>query len=233
MLLSAFSVKRKTLIFLALFPNMKYGFKIFVIACWALCAVCLTSCHQSLVKPNSVPIYYSDSGYINLLPTQAMSGSLDGLQHLEGTFSKDPTAQGAQEDTSSKTFSGEVWVRANDTLLSITLMSGFGTTIAELTYAKDSVSFASSLIDVEKMKAEYVLADFQACFYPFDALKKNFEKHGFVFTEKRSTEDGNPDFERVLSENGNVIFRITRKANEIVFENVLRHYAYHITLGND
>lgn len=109
----------------------------------------------------------------------------------------------------------------------------FWNTIAELAYANDSVSFASSLIDVEKMKAEYVLADFQACFYPFDALKKNFEKHGFTFTEKRSTENGNPDFERVLSENGNVIFRIVRKANEIVFENVLRHYAYHITLGND
>lgn len=117
-------------------------------------------------------------------------------------------------------------------------MGSFGTTVAELTYAKDSVSFVSSLIDVEKMKAEYVLADFQACFYPFETLRKNFEKSGFAFTETRgnlenSASSESADFERVLSENGNVIFRIVRKSGEIVFVNELRHYEYRITLGSN
>lgn len=214
---------------------MNMGIKIFAITCWAICAAFFASCHHALVKPNSAAIFYSDSKSINLLPTSAMEGSIDEVQHLEGTFSKDPTVQGAQEDTSSKTFSGEVWVRANDTILSITLMGSFGVTVAELTYANDSVSFASSVMDVEKMKLEYVLADFQACFYPFEALQKNFDKYGFDFDELRTAGSGEPppDFERTLTDNGKVILRIVRKANEIHFVNELRHYKYHITLGNN
>ena len=126
-------------------------------------------------------------------------------------------------------------MRANGSILSITLMGSFGVTIAELTYANDSVSFASSVIDVEKMKPEYVLADFQACFYPFDALHKNFDKFGFDFDELRTAGSGEPppDFERTLTDNGKVILRIVRKANEIELVNELRHYKYHITLGSD
>ena len=90
-------------------------------------------------------------------------------------------------------------------------------------------------IDVEKMKPEYVLADFQACFYPFEALQKNFDKYGFDFDELRTAGSGEPppDFERTLTDNGKVILRIVRKANEIDLVNELRHYKYHITLGSD
>jgi hypothetical protein len=214
---------------------MKLGSKIFAIACWTVCAAFLASCHHALVKPNSAAIYYSDSKYINLLPTTAMEGSIDGIQHLDGTFSKSFSQENSNADTSTTAFSGEVWVRANDSILSITLMGSFGVTIAELTYANDSVSFASSVIDVEKMKPEYVLADFQACFYPFEALQKNFDKNGFDFDELRTAGSGEPppDFERTLTDNGNVILRIVRKANEIDLVNELRHYKYHITLGSD
>ena len=117
-------------------------------------------------------------------------------------------------------------------ILSVVFFSGFGTTIAELTYAKDSVSFVSSVIDVEKMKAEYVIADLQTCFYPFEALKNNFEKSGFAFTEKRLS-DESQDFERVLSENGKTILHVTRKASEIDLVNELRQYKYHINLGSE
>ncbi len=214
---------------------MKLGLKIFAIVCWTFCAAFLASCHHALVKPNSAAIYYSDSKYINLLPTTAMDGSIDGIQHLDGSFAKMPTKENSNADTSTTEFSGEVWVRANDSILSITLMGSFGVTIAELTYANDSVSFASSVIDVEKMKPEYVLSDFQACFYPFDALHKNFEKFGFDFDELRTAGSGEPppDFERTLTDNGKVILRIVRKANEIYLVNELRHYKYHITLGSD
>lgn len=214
---------------------MNLGLKFFAIACWTMCAAFFASCHHALVKPNSAAIYYSDSKYIHLLPTTSMEGSIDGIQHLDGTFSKSFSQENPNADTSTTAFSGEVWVRANDSILSITLMGSFGVTIAELTYANDSVSFASSVIDVEKMKPEYVLADFQACFYPFDALHKNFDKFGFDFDELRTAGSGEPppDFERTLTDNGKVILRIVRKANEIELVNELRHYKYHITLGSD
>ncbi len=220
---------------------MRLGFKFFALACWIVCAAFFVSCHHTLVKPNSVAIYYSDSKSVSLLSTSAMVGSIDEAQHLIGSFGQS-LASGASSADSAKEFSGDVWVRANDSILSITLFGGFGMTIAELTYANDSVSFASSVIDAEKMKPEYVLADFQACFYPFEALRENFEKSGFVFSEKRTepaATEGiasvkpSPDFERVLTDDGKVILRIVRKANEIDLVNELRHYKYHITLGSD
>ena len=199
---------------------MNSGRKLLVLAGCMLYVACLVSCHRALVTPDSNPVYYSDSKYIQLLPTKAVSGPIDGAQRFEGTFGK--TA-----------FSGQVWVLANDTILSITFFNDFGTTIAELTYANDSVAFASSVLDVEKVKAEYILADYQACFYPFEVLKENFEKSGFDFREQRNLAGDSNSFERILSENGKEIMRITRKANEIDLVNELRHYKYHITLGNE
>ena len=181
----------------------------------------LTSCHKSLVKPGAVPVYYSNSRAVELLPTSAMTTSMDMAQHLEGTFIKD--------DGSETSFDGDTWVRANDSILSVFLFSGFGTTIAELTYAGDSVVFESSVMDVKKMKAEYVLADLQVCFYPFEALKKNFEGAGFVFEQEL---DGD-DFVRTLSENGTTIMNVQKKGSEILLVNELRRYRYHITLGSN
>lgn len=181
----------------------------------------LVACHNALVKPGAAPVFYSDVHSVQLLPTKAMQGSIDMPQHLEGYFAK------PNGDTSS--FEGDTWVRANDTILSIHLFSGFGTTIAELTYTRDSVAFESSFMDVEKLKAEYVLADFQICFYPFEALKQNFEKSGFEFSE---TTEGS-GFERVLSENGTVILKAKKTGSEIDLVNELRKYRYHITLGEN
>jgi hypothetical protein len=111
------------------------------------------------------------------------------------------------------------------------LFSGFGTTIAEITYGKDSVHFESSVMDVEKMKAEYVLADFQVCFYPYKALKDNFEEAGFVFEESRG--GANLDYVRTLKDGNTLVLTAERKGKEITLVNSLRHYSYHITLGEE
>lgn len=183
----------------------------------------LVGCSRSNVKPGTAPVYYSDNRSVALLPTSAMTEKLDMAQHLRGEFT--------QQDGSLKSFEGDSWVRANDTTLSIMLFSGFGTTIAEITYGKDSVHFESSVMDVEKMKAEYVLADFQVCFYPYKALKDNFEEAGFVFEESRS--GANLDYVRTLKDGNTLVLTAERKGKEITLVNSLRHYSYHITLGEE
>lgn len=198
----------------------KFIFQAVLLMSLLFCGV-LTSCHKSLVKPGAVPVYYSNSRAVELLPTSAMTMSMDMAQHLEGTFIKD--------DGSETSFDGDTWVRANDSILSVFLFSGLGTTIAELTYAGDSVVFESSVMDVKKMKAEYVLADLQVCFYPFEPLKENFEKAGFEFNEEKNEND----FVRTLSENGMLIMKAQRKGSEILLVNELRRYRYHITLGSN
>lgn len=196
------------------------GFYFTLLACLCV-SVFMVGCHKSMVKPGSAPVFYSDSRSVGLLPTTAMKIPIDMPQHLEGTFIK--------EDGSETSFDGDTWVRANDSILTVILFGGFGTTLAELTYVGDSVSFESSVMDVKKMKAEYVLADLQVCFYPFEALKENFEQSGFEFAEELNGDD----FVRTLSENGKSILKVEKKGSEINLVNELRHYKYHITLGSN
>jgi hypothetical protein len=88
------------------------------------------------------------------------------------------------------------------------------------------------------MKAEYLVADFQVCFYPFAALKENFEKAGFIFVESRDgvASDGEVsaagDYVRTLKEGDRVILVATKKAHEVSLVNELRKYSYRITLGD-
>lgn len=189
----------------------------------------LVGCSSSNVKPGTAPVYYSDSRSVELLPTAAMTDPIDMPQHIAGNFTK--------PDGSTDSFEADSWVRANDSILSITMFTGFGTTLGEITYERDSVKAESSVLDVTKMKAEYLVADFQVCFYPFAALKENFEKAGFTFVESRdASADGDVsaagDYVRTLKEGDRVILVATKKAREVSLVNELRKYSYRITLGD-
>ena len=189
----------------------------------------LVGCGSSNVKPGTAPVYYSDSRSVELLPTAAMTDPIDMPQHIAGNFTK--------PDGSTDSFEADSWVRANDSILSITMFTGFGTTLGEITYERDSVKAESSVLDVTKMKAEYLVADFQVCFYPFAALKENFEKAGFTFVEARdASADGEVsaagDYVRTLKEGDRVILVATKKAREVSLVNELRKYSYRITLGD-
>ena len=172
--------------------------------------------------PGTSPVFYSDGHAVSLLPTSSMTEGIDMPQRIEGRFVK--------PDGSTDSFEADSWVRANDSVLSITLFTGFGTTLGEITYARDSVKAESSVMDVAKIKTEYLIADFQICFYPFDALRKNFEQAGYAFTETRSGA-GNTDYVRTLADNGKTLLTARKSGTEIHLENVLRGYSYHITLG--
>ena len=182
----------------------------------------LVACHHTHQVPGTVPVYYSDDRSVSLLPTSAMTEQVDMPQRIEGKFTK--------TDGSTDSFEADSWVRANDSILSITLFTGFGTTLGEITYVRDSVHAESSVMDVAKFKTEYLIADFQVCFYPYESLRKNFEKAGFAFSEVRSG-SGNADYIRTLSESGKTILTASKIGGEITLVNELRHYSYHITLG--
>ena len=172
----------------------------------------LVACHNARQVPGTAPVYYSDERSVSLLPTASMTEKLDMPQHIVGEFHK--------PDGSTDSFEADSWVRANDSVLSVVLFSGFGTTIGEISYFRDSVKVESSLMNVEKMKAEYLLAP----------LQKNFEQAGFEFSETRSGAE-NADFVRTLSENGKTILTAKKTGAEIRLVNDLRGYSYHITLG--
>ena len=188
---------------------------------WLLaCILLLVGCSRSNVKPGTAPVYYTDDRSVELLPTASMTETLDMPQHIAGKFTK--------PDGSTDSFEADSWVRANDSILSI-MFTGFGTTLGEITYERDSVKAESSVMDVAKLKAEYLIADFQLCFYPYQALKENFEKFGFAFDETRGTA---LDYVRTLKDGNTLVLTAQRKGKEITLVNNLRHYSYSITLGD-
>jgi hypothetical protein len=74
------------------------------------------------------------------------------------------------------------------------------------------------------MKPEYIIADIQFCYYPARVLEKNFRAAGFTFAENQK--DG--VLNRTLSDGNSLILKMEKSGNQILLENVLRHYSYQI-----
>ena len=118
-------------------------------------------------------------------------------------------------------------MRVNDSLLSLVLFSSFGNTLAEVTYTRDSIRFNSTVMDMGKIKAEYIVADIQLCYYDMAVLKPHFESYGFTLTE--TTDEGT--IIRKLSKGNTDILTIRKTGNTIELNNSLRHYSYTVTGG--
>ncbi len=166
------------------------------------------SSQRSLVG-SSARIFYSDERSVPLISPRENTLFTEENQHLSGTFG-------------DRSFSAESWMLLNDSVIHVMLFGNIGNTLAELVYTKDSVSFESSVMDVSKVKPEYILADIQFCYYSKEVLERNFSAAGFSFVEERERDV----LTRKLLENGRPILRMERTANRISLKNELRNYSY-------
>lgn len=79
-------------------------------------------------------------------------------------------------------------------------------------------------MDAEKIKPEYILSDIQFCYYPKEALERNFSNAGFSFVEENR---GNVLVRKLFD--GNLpILEMERTEKKISLKNDLRHYSYAI-----
>lgn len=124
------------------------------------------SSHRALAG-SSARIFYSDARSVSLIPPWENTFLTEENQHLSGTFG-------------DRNFSGESWMLLSDSVIHVMLFGNIGNTLAELVYTKDSVSFESSVMDVKKVKPEYILADIQFCYYPKEVLERNFSSAFFL-----------------------------------------------------
>ena len=114
------------------------------------------------------------------------------------------------------------WVRADETGIDMTLLNELGANMGELIWRGGAVSFSSPVFP-QSLNPQYIIADFQLCFYSAASVAHALEESGLSFEE---TESGR----RVL--NGNtVIIEITKSQNMVRFVNHLRGYVY--TLEGD
>ena len=121
-----------------------------------------------------------------------------------------------------RTYQLSAWVKADDAGLDMTLMNELGTSLGELSYRDRTVSFSSPVFP-QSIGGEYIVADFQLCFYNTPALRQALENCGLSLEE---TDTGR----RVL-QGKNLIVEIEKSRNVVRFVNHLRGYGY--TLEGD
>jgi len=140
-----------------------------------------------------------------------MGTPVDGAQRIEATHN-------------GETSLFEAWVIANDTILSVTLFGSMGATIGEVSYTSDSLFFSSRLMDTEKIKPQYIIADFQLCFYETEKVREVIEASNLEFEETTQGDES----QRVISSGGKKIITIERNKQGIHLTNHLRGYEYRI-----
>lgn len=189
--------------------NLSKFRKLFFLLVGALLVVGCSS--ERAFVGNSARIFYSDERSVPLISPEKNSFSVEENQHVSGRFG-------------DRSFSAESWMRINDSTIHLMIFGNIGNTLAELVYTEDSVSFKSSLIDGEKIKPEYILADIQFCYYPREVLERHFRNAGFSFVEERQGDV----LTRKLLENETLILKMEKTAKRILLKNELRNYSYSI-----
>jgi hypothetical protein len=109
------------------------------------------------------------------------------------------------------------WVQADETSIEMTLFNELGASMGELRYNEGFVELSSPVFP-NSLKPEYIVADFQLCFYNPIMLRDALKNCGLAF-------EANEKFRRVL-QGKNVIIEIEKDQNRVQIKNHLRGYSY-------
>jgi len=161
-------------------------------------------------KPAAFPhVFLADNSKFTLLTSKEIEHPLDMPQFVSASYG-------------GKDYFLNAWVKADATELKITMTNEMGANMGELSYRDGAVSFSSTMFP-PSLRPEYIVADFQLCFYKAPALRQALEGSGFSFEDTGTTR-------RVLQGN-KVIIEIEQTRNVVKFVNYLRGYLY-ILEGN-
>ena len=172
-------------------------------------AIFLFSCKTIQVNDNRPFVRLTDDSQFFLLPPENIEKSMDSFQFLYVSYGEN-------------SFYANVWVIADEKGIDMSMMNDMGANIGELVWRDGLISFSSNIFPMS-MPPEYIIADFQLCFYNALSLKSALEKIGLSFIETNNI--------RRILKNGNVITEITKNNNMVTIANYLR--GYHFSLeGN-
>ena len=182
--------------------------------------LCFYSCASTAaVREGQLYVWLADNAKYILLPPENIKNSMDGYQLVSVSF------DGRDYDISS-------WVKADETGIDMTLINELGTTMGELSYNGGAVSFSSSVFP-KSIRGEYIVADFQLCFYDALALRHALEACGLSFTlsgSGHSSGDGSPrenaETGRRVFQGETLIIEIEKNRNVVRVINYLRGYSY-------
>jgi len=161
-------------------------------------------------KSNDYPhVYLTNTSRYILLHATGIEKSMDMAQRISASF------QG-------KDFLFIAWVKADEKGIDMTLLSELGTHMGELSYRDGSISFSTTVLP-GSLRPEYIIADFQLCFYNSLLLGRALEDCRLLLETSGAGR-------RVLR-GKELIYEIEKEADAIRLTNYLRGYAY--TLEGD
>jgi len=167
--------------------------------------LCCCSCvSKGTIREERPFIYITNNIKYFLLPSGDIDNPLDMAQRITASW------QG-------RDYLFNAWVKADESGMEMTLLNELGVSMGELSCRNGLISFSSSIFP-NSLKPEYIVADFQFCFYSDGALRHALEECGLTF---RNT--GNS---RCILQGKNVIMEIEKDYNTVRLVNHLRGYTY-------
>jgi len=167
--------------------------------------LCCCSCSPRVPnKETRLYVYLAGSSKYFLLPSGDIENSLDMAQHISASW------QG-------RDYFFNAWVKADEAGMEMTLLNELGVSMGELSYRDGHASFSSQVFP-NSLKPEYIIADFQLCFYNIPALSLALKNCGLTII---GTENG-----RRIVQGKKLIIEIEKSRNAVRLVNHLRGYAY-------
>jgi hypothetical protein len=158
------------------------------------------------------PVFLTDSAYYTLLPASEIEKPVDGAQQLTATFGR-------------WNFVMEGWVKADESGIDMVIYNSMGAGMGSFSFNNAAVSIDSPVFP-QSIKAEYIAADFQFCFYNPQALKRALEKARLVFEISGSNINGAYTEIRKIIAGKETIIEIHKTQNQIRYVNNFRGYSY-------
>jgi hypothetical protein len=178
--------------------------------------LCLLGCqtlHDPSRDPHAPRVYLTDTRTVEVLPPAALGGELEAYQQIEGSFR-------------GETYYLDAYVQADREHFVMAAFNSFGTRVFEMEQAGGTLRFSSTIVP-GNMKAEYILEDFQLCFFPSEPLRRSLESAGLSFVERQEGEER----VRTVSGDGRLIIEIRTTPGQVSYRNLLRGYQY-VVRGN-
>ncbi|MCL2808784.1 MAG: DUF3261 domain-containing protein [Treponema sp.] len=150
----------------------------------------------------------TDNSKFILLPTEGIEKVMDMAQFLSA-------------EIRGQNYFLNSWVKANENAIEMIFFNEMGASLGELSYSNGLVNFSSAVIPravLQFFKPEYIIVDFQLCFYDPVLLDKSLKESGLVLEISN-------DNRRIF--NGNeIIIEIEKTRNTVKLVNHLRSYSY-------
>ncbi|MFP3089344.1 DUF3261 domain-containing protein [Treponema sp. TIM-1] len=170
----------------------------------------LVSCVTPPPESPYAPVYLTKKAWYTLLPPGDIEVPMDLGQHITGTY-------GEQE------FILDAWTEADENRVTMAFFNTLGVSMGDLSFNEGGLFFSSAFLPPQ-ISAEYILADFQFCFYRAEAVAKALKRAGLTFTVEKAV-DGTGEV-RTIYEGNTRIIRIEKGISTVVYTNYFRRYAY-------